>query len=251
MEAILDWIIANPLIVIIILVVLYVILTYNNLNAKKQRVEKSFSTIDIYLEERFDKIGALLEQTMTAYQHEEEVYTKVSRLRTGITEAQEKGTINAKVEASNQIQNFLATPGIRTEAYPELRAITDLGMFTAKETSSVENELVAARKQYNQNVTSYNTKIKSFPALLIAGILGFKEPFELFKVSEGKKERPSLTADTAKLKAAETEIKIKEMQQAADAKAKIDAIANEAAEKAAKAALEATKEEPASSEETK
>ena len=61
----------QTLLIILCIIVVLIILMYNNLNASKNRVEKSFSNIDVYLEERFDKISALLEQTLTAYDHEE------------------------------------------------------------------------------------------------------------------------------------------------------------------------------------
>lgn len=193
MESILNWIMANPIPVIIVLVVLFLIFTYNNLNAKKKRVEKSFSTIDVYLEKRFDEISALLEQTLTAYDFEKETQTRLSGLRSGIDTAK-AGTINDKVDAANNISSFLVSPGIKTEAYPELKAIEKLGMFTAQKTSQIEDDLAAARKQYNNNATSYNTKITSFPTNMFAGIFGFKTQFELFKLSEGKKERPSMSS---------------------------------------------------------
>ena len=193
MQGILDWMAANPVIVIVAVVVLLLIFTYNNLNAKKKRVEKSFSTIDIYLEKRFDEISSLLEQTLTAYQHEENVHTQVAALRSGI-ETAKTGSINDKVNAANSISGFIASPGIRTEAYPELKAISEMGMFTAHKTSQNEDDLAAARKQYNNNATSYNTKISSFPTNLVAGLFGFGKAFELFKVSEGKKERPTMAS---------------------------------------------------------
>ena len=158
---------------------------------KKQRVEKSFSTIDVYLQGRFDKLSSLLEQTLAAYDHESDVYKEVSRLRSGIVKAQ-TGNINDKVNAENEINAFIANPMMRTEAYPNLDSIKTLAMKTAEETVISENELISARRQYNSNVTSYNTKIKSFPAMLIAGILGFGTPFALFKVEEQAKERPSI-----------------------------------------------------------
>ena len=192
MQGILDWIVANPLIVAIVIIVLFLILTYNNLNSKKKRVEKSFSTIDVYLEKRFDEISSLLEQTLTAYELEENVHTRVAGLRSGI-ETAKNGTINDKIEAVNSINGFIASPGIKTEAYPELKSITTLGMFTAQKTSQVEDDLAAARKQYNNNATSYNTLITSFPAGMVAGIFGFRTQFQLFKVSEGKKERPTMS----------------------------------------------------------
>ena len=193
MDKILNWIVENPIPVIIIVVVLFLIFTYNNLNAKKKRVEKSFSTIDVYLEKRFDEISALLEQTLTAYEFEESVHTQVAALRSGIATAK-AGSINDKVNAVNSISRISAIPGLKSEAYPELQSILSMGMFTMEKTSSIEDDLAAARKQYNNNATSYNTKISSFPTNLVSGIFGFKTPFELFKVSEGKKERPTMAS---------------------------------------------------------
>lgn len=219
MDAILNWIVANPIPVIIIVVVLFLIFTYNNLNAKKKRVEKSFSTIDVYLEKRFDEIGSLLEQTMSSYEHEESIYSQVAALRSGI-ETAKTGSINDKVRAMNGITSFVANPGFKTEAYPELgQAIVQLGRFTAEKTSQVEDDLAAARKQYNNNVTAYNTKISSFPTNLVAGIFGFKTPFELFKVSEGKKERPTMaTVAKNKKEVLEQQLEMEQMKLEAEIK---------------------------------
>lgn len=190
----------NIVLIIIAVIVVLVILMYNNLNGAKNRVEKSFADIDVYLEERFDKISALLEQTLTTYDHEEKVYTEVSALRTGIVNAK-NGSINDKVKAENQIAAFMASPLMKTEAYPELRSIESIGMLTANETVKSEENLAAARRQYNRNVTSYNTSLTAFPTNIIAGMFGFNTPYELFKVTEGKKERPeSPAADYLKRK---------------------------------------------------
>lgn len=198
MEGILNWMGEHPLIVIIILLVLFVIFTYNSLNAKKQRVEKSFRTIDVYLEKRFDEVSALLEQTMSAYDHESKTYIELSKARSGITDAQ-RGSINDKIEASNSMATILANPAIKTEAYPELTAIKTMGLFTAKATSNNENQLASARRQYNSNATSYNIKIKAFPTMIIASMFGFKEPFKLFEATEEKRKAPNEDARIARM----------------------------------------------------
>ncbi len=190
MDAILNWMGSHPLVVIIILVVLFIIFTYNSLNSKKNRVEKSFSTIDVYLEKRFDEVSELLEQTMSAYDHESETYVGLAKARSGIIDAK-NGSINDKINAANNMQAILANPLIRTEAYPELKAIQEIGMFTAKKTSENESQLASARKQYNSNATSYNTKIKSFPTVLLASMFGFNKPYELFKATEAKRLAPN------------------------------------------------------------
>ena len=179
----------SNLIIVLGIIVVLIILIYNNLNASKNRVEKSFSTIDTYLEERFDKISALLEQTLTAYDHEEKTFAEISALRTGIINAK-NGGINEKVHAENQIAAFMASPLMKTEAYPELKSIETLGIITANETIKSEENLAAARRQYNDNVTLYNTSLTAFPTSIIANICGFNKPYELFKVTEEKKERP-------------------------------------------------------------
>ena len=176
--------------IILLVVVGLIILIYNNLNASKNRVEKSFSNIDVYLEERFDKISALLEQTLTAYDHEEKTYQEISALRTGITNAK-NGGINDKVIAENQISTFMLSPLMKSESYPELKAIGTLGVITAQETIKSESNLSAARRQYNNNATSYNTSLTAFPTNIIAGLFGFNTPYELFKTTDEKKERPS------------------------------------------------------------
>ena len=190
----------STIFIIIGIVVVLIILMYNNLNASKNRVEKSFSNIDVYLEERFDKISALLEQTLTAYDHEEKTYEEISSLRSGIINAK-SGGINEKVNAENQISAFMASPLMKTEAYPELKAIETLVVITENETIKSEENLAAARRQYNNNATSYNTSLTAFPTSIIAGLFGFNTPYELFKVTEGKKERPaSPSADYIKKK---------------------------------------------------
>lgn len=189
MDKILDWIVSNPVPVIIIILVLFVIFTYNNLNAKRNRAKKSFSTIDVYLNKRFDEIGALLEQLEMAYDHEGETYKQIAAARSGIATAQ-LGAINDKVNAVNNFSRMLAIPGLKSEDYPKLEALSLQGMFVMNKTSAVEDDLAAARKQYNNNANSYNTKITSFPSNLVAKIFGFG-PLELFKAAEEAKERPT------------------------------------------------------------
>jgi len=191
MDNIFNWIMNNPIPTIIVVIVIFLVLTYNNLNAKKKRVEKSFSTIDVYLEKRFDEISALLEQLERTYEHEETVYEQVSALRSGLATIK-SGAINDKVNAVNNFSRMMAIPGLKGEVYPEIQSILNQGLFVMNKTSAVEDDLAAARKQYNNNATSYNTKITSFPTNLVAGMFNFKVPFELFKVSEGKQERPTI-----------------------------------------------------------
>ncbi len=175
----------NPIIVIAIVVILLVIFMYNNLNSSKQRVEKSFATIDTYLQERTVKMEGLLDQALTVLDSESEMYKQVSAMRSGFNGYQ-NASINDKVKLDNQMRNFYAA----AESYPQIKSI-DLFKTAAQTLIKDEQQIGAARRQYNTNVTSYNIKITSFPTSILAGMFGFNEKFELFTLSEAKREEMS------------------------------------------------------------
>lgn len=172
----------NPIVVTIIVIVLVVIFIYNNLNSAKQRVEKSFANVDIYLQERTTKMEGLLDQALTVLDSESEMYKQVSAMRSGFNGYQ-NASINDKVKLDNQMRNFYAA----AESYPQIKSI-DLFKTAAQTLIKDEHQIGKARKQYNKNVTSYNIKITSFPTSIFANMFGFNEKFELFTLSEEQRE---------------------------------------------------------------
>ncbi|MDR2063788.1 MAG: LemA family protein [Candidatus Nomurabacteria bacterium] len=190
-----NWIFTNWWITLCVILVLLFIFMYNNLNNAKRKTEESFSNIDTYLEQRFDEISALLEQAERAYQHEERTYAEIAALRARVNTARNNGTLNDKIVADNSINSAFQV-GMPLwplqERYPELRSIETLGVHTATRTSSVEENISSARRTYNRNATSFNTKRTAFPTNIIAAIFGFKEPFKLFEMSANKTERPTI-----------------------------------------------------------
>ena len=175
----------NPIIVIVIVVILLVVLMYNNLNSSKQRVEKSFATIDTYLQERTVKMEGLLDQALTVLDSESEMYKQVSAMRSGFNGYQ-NASINDKVKLDNQMRNFYAA----AESYPQIKSI-DLFKTAAQTLIKDEQQIGASRRQYNTNVTSYNIKITSFPTSILANMFGFNEKFELFTLSEEQRQAMS------------------------------------------------------------
>lgn len=176
------------LIILIVVCVCLVILLSNSLVGKRNRVEQSFATIDTYLEKRFDELGSLFEQLTASMDHESDVYIKVAKARSGL----QSGDMNTKIEAMNAVSGIMAHPMMKTEAYPELKSIETMGLFTAKATSSVEDNIAAARKTYNKNVTAYNNALEMFPMNIIASMTGHKEKFALLVTAEEKKVRPGM-----------------------------------------------------------
>ena len=175
----------NPIIVIAIVVILLVIFMYNNLNSSKQRVEKSFATIDTYLQERTTKMEGLHDQALTVLDSESEMYKQVSAMRSGFNGYQ-NASINDKVKLDNQMRNFYAA----AESYPQIKSI-DLFKTAAQTLIKDEQQIGASRRQYNTNVTSYNIKITSFPTSILANMFGFNEKFELFTLSEEQRQAMS------------------------------------------------------------
>lgn len=182
--------------IIIILVVIFVILMllYNTLVSKKNSVEKSLSTIDTYLQKRFDLMESLFAQVERALNHELESYSAITKNRTGFDELRKsyndkKSDPVAIVQADRAISSMFNGMRNTTEAYPELQAL-DTVNTVIDQNITIENELNSSRRQYNSNVTVYRNSIQSFPAVLLANMFGFKDIYELYKADEQAQQRP-------------------------------------------------------------
>ena len=147
-------------------------------------VKKSRSGIDIYLNQRFDLIPNLVECVKEYTKYEKEILENTTKLRSEYL----KNTKNIKKaeELSNSINKIIAI----AENYPNLKA-NEQFLNLQNSLKKIESQLQAARRIYNNDVTEYNTFIKSVPTNIIAGIFGFKEE-ELFTIEEYKKENIDL-----------------------------------------------------------
>lgn len=162
------WIIA---IVVLVIIIGWVISTYNGLVQLRNKVKNAFAQIDAQLQRRFDLIPNLVETVKGYAGHEKEVLENVAASRSGYMKASSN---EQKLEMNNQLTSTLKTLFAVAESYPDLKANTNF-MSLQKELSETEDKLVYARQFYNDAVTIYNTKIQMFPGNLIAGIFGFKE----------------------------------------------------------------------------
>lgn len=162
------WIIA---IVVLVIIIGWVISTYNGLVQLRNKVKNAFAQIDAQLQRRFDLIPNLVETVKGYAGHEKEVLENVAASRSGYMKASSN---EQKLEMNNQLTSTLKTLFAVAESYPDLKANTNF-MSLQKELSETEDKLVYARQFYNDAVTIYNNKIQMFPGNLIAGIFGFKE----------------------------------------------------------------------------
>src|SRR5690606_2616324 len=175
------------LIIVIVLVVVavgvafWVIGIYNGLVTLRQRVKNAFAQIDVQLKRRHDLIPNLVETAKGYMAHERETLEAVIAARNQAVSRQQAASGDpANAQAIRDLQ---ASEGALTgalgrlfavmEAYPDLKANQNM-LSLQEELTSTENKVAFARQAYNDSVTTYNTRIESFPPNIIAGLFNFK-----------------------------------------------------------------------------
>ncbi|MCI8962063.1 MAG: LemA family protein [Clostridia bacterium] len=166
---------------IIVVIALWVIATYNNLVSSKVKVDNSFSQIDVQLQRRFDLIPNLVECVKGYMEHESDVLTKVTELRTSWASA---GSVSEKVEIDNQLSGALKTIMAVSENYPDLKANQNFNGLQ-QDLKDTENKISYARQFYNDAVTRYNRNLMVFPSNIIASMFHFT-PATLFAVDSAE-----------------------------------------------------------------
>jgi LemA protein len=171
----------------IVLLVVWIIMIYNGLVAMRQRVNQAFSDIDVQTKQRHDLIPNLVETVKGYASHERGTLEAVVKARNVAVTAQ-SGGVAAQAAAENALSGALRQLFALSEAYPDLKANQNFQQLQS-ELSDIENKIAAARRFFNNAVQEYNTGIQQFPAVLLAGSLGFTQK-EFFDV--GAEERKVL-----------------------------------------------------------
>lgn len=168
---------------VIALIAIYLWSLYNGLIRAKVRVEEAWSGIDVQLKRRSSLIPNLVEAVKGYAKHEKEVFENVTKARSALM-----GATGAKesAQASNMLTGALKSLFAIAEAYPQLRASENFKELQ-EELSDTESKIAYARQFYNSNVMDFNTKIRVFPNVILAGMLGFK-PAEFFEAEEEEKK---------------------------------------------------------------
>ena len=158
---------------------LYAILTFNRLVRHRNRVENSWSGIDVQLRRRYDLIPNLIETVKGYATHERELFDRVTRAR---TQAIEAGTVGDQAQAEREVTHSLGRLLAVAEAYPQLRANENF-LALQEELTATESKIAFARQFYNDQVMRFNTIIQQFPSVIIARLTGFRER-EFFETEE-------------------------------------------------------------------
>ena len=182
-----------PLILLLILfglimvVGLWLMGSYNGLVTLRQAVRNAWAQIDVQLKRRHDLIPNLVNTVKGYAAHEKETFERVINARARATSASLPAeVIKAEGELSSALSRLLAV----SESYPELKANQNF-LSLQEELTSTEKRVAFARQFYNDNVTRLNTRIQTFPTIVIAGMFGFKEePF--FQAPGEEKQAPKV-----------------------------------------------------------
>lgn len=177
---------------VVAVIVLYVISTYNNLKTIENKVDNSWSQIDVQLQRRFDLIPNFVETVKGYMKHESETFEKIAALRTSWANTQ---SVADKANIDNQLSGALKTIMAVSENYPELKANQNFSELS-EELRNTENKISFSRQFYNDIVTKFNTKLELFPSNIIANTFGFKQR-ELFK-AESEEARKNVKVDFGK-----------------------------------------------------
>lgn len=174
---------------VVVVVVLFAVMLYNGLVAGRNQVEAAWRQIDVQLKRRRDLVPNLVEAVKGYMAHERETLDAVIRARNaavGAADGPREGQIQAEAALSTSLGRLFAL----SEAYPDLKASTNV-LQLQEELSSTENKIAFSRQHYNDSVMAQNTRVESFPAVLVAGSMGFsKHPY--FEADEQDRAVPQV-----------------------------------------------------------
>jgi LemA protein len=168
---------------ILIIAALYYVAKRNSIIASRNRVDESWSGIDVQLKRRHDLVPNLVETVKGYATHESTVFEKATKAR---AEAMAANSVEDTAKAETKLSGALTELRAVAENYPTLRATENFQQLS-RNLSELEDEIQAARRIYNSNVQSYNTDIQQFPGSVIANQGGFTAR-QFFEIDGAERE---------------------------------------------------------------
>jgi LemA protein len=168
---------------IVAAVVLYAMAVYNGLVSLRAKVSQAFADIDVQLKQRHDLIPNLIETVKGYVAHERDTLQAVVETRNAALKAQGPADQAATEGALSGALGRLMALG---EAYPDLKASANFQQLQT-DLADIEDKLAAARRFFNNGVAEYNAATQHFPAVLFAGLMGFR-PQAFFDVGEAQRQ---------------------------------------------------------------
>ena len=158
---------------VLVLVVVWAVMIYNNLVQVKHNVSKAWANIDVLLKQRHDELPKLVETCKQYMKFEQDTLTKVMEARSKVFTAREQQNIGALGPAEGMLRGALGNLFALAEAYPDLKTNQTFQQLQTR-ISSLENAIADRREFYNESVNVNNVRIEQFPDSIVAGTFNFK-----------------------------------------------------------------------------
>jgi LemA protein len=172
------------IVVVVLLIIAVTAAMYNGLVRLNQQANEAWSDITVQLKRRYDLIPNLVNTVKGYASHEKNVFEDVTEARANALSAQQQGPA-AAAKAEGDFQSTMKSLFAVAENYPDLKASQNFQELQA-ELTDTEDKIQASRRFYNGVVRDFNTKRKTFPTNIFAGMLGFKQDKEFFEVDEAE-----------------------------------------------------------------
>lgn len=168
---------------LVVVLLVWVLFTYNSLVTLRNRVREAWSQIDVQLKRRSSLIPNLVETVKGYAKHEKGVFEEVTKARSAMLGAKSPHEAAA---ANDMLTGALKSLFAVAEAYPNLRASENFKQLQ-DEISDTETKVAASRQFYNTNVLDLNNSLEQVPSMWVGSMFGFKKE-DFFKASEEEKK---------------------------------------------------------------
>jgi LemA protein len=169
---------------------------YNSLVKEDENVKKTWNNVESEYQKRYDLVDNLVNTVKGAAKFEQETLTQVIQARSKASSIQLNAdqltpeNIQKFDQAQSELSGSLSRLLVTVERYPELKATQNF-LQLQNQLESIESDVKNSRRLFNESVNTYNTKVRSFPTNVFAGMFGFKSR-EGFKADQGAEKAPKV-----------------------------------------------------------
>lgn len=168
---------------IVVLLLIYVFVNYNQFIKLNNMIHEAFATMDVYLKKRWDLIPNLVETVKGYAYHEKNTLTEVIALR---NHTYDQMVDEEKLKTNEQLASGIQKIMALAESYPDLKANQNF-LDLSTQLTEVEDEIANSRKYYNAVVRMYNNKVEMFPSNIIANMFGYRTK-KMFEANETERK---------------------------------------------------------------
>ncbi|MBP9717839.1 LemA family protein [Candidatus Gracilibacteria bacterium] len=176
---------------VLVVVMLWSFTTYNSLISLSENVKQEQANVEVQYQRRFDLIPNLVNTVQGIFDQEKSVFQALAMARSRYAGSRE-GTAERE-QAINEVETSLSRLLVVVENYPQLRSSEAVNKLM-DQLEGTENRISVARTKFNDVVTSYNKKIKTFPSVVIAGMFNFDEN-NRFQATAAAQTAPAVNFD--------------------------------------------------------